>query len=222
MWLYGRFSIIILQKEDGNWRNSENSLVKITSEVYFGFGHIMYGLWIFFQKFTKWLLLSMLISTVSILEILILDNLFSKFLSIQSLIWGRVHGYICNDDMVTWFRLKTTPMTASHIHVGCIERVWAPSYAQGMDRHLGAPLHSYTGLLTQIWVISGQCGYEMMSWWHGWVGGPLLIAFHIRVWYIETVWTPLYAVDRHVGAPLHSFIDQQVNPDLGNLGMVWL
>jgi len=44
VWLYERFSIIILQEEDGNCRNSENLLVKNASEVFFGFGHIMYGL----------------------------------------------------------------------------------------------------------------------------------------------------------------------------------
>ncbi len=33
------------------------------------------------------------------------------------------------------------PHSASHIHNTCIWSVWAPSY--GVERHLGAPLHSY-------------------------------------------------------------------------------
>ena len=50
VWLYERFSIIILQQEDGNRRNSENLLVKKCLRSFFGFGHIMYGLSIFFSK----------------------------------------------------------------------------------------------------------------------------------------------------------------------------
>ncbi len=34
------------------------------------------------------------------------------------------------------------PLTASHIHIGCVYSDWAPSYA--VDGHMDAPLHCYT------------------------------------------------------------------------------
>ncbi len=45
---------------------------------------------------------------------------------------------------------------------------------------------------------------------------------HIHIIYIESVSAHSYAVDvdRHMGAPLHCYTAGQVDPDLGNLGMV--
>ena len=36
---------------------------------------------------------------------------------------------------------------------------------------------------------------------------------------IESVWAHSYAMDMHMGAPLHCYTAGQVDPDLGNLGI---
>jgi hypothetical protein len=46
------------------------------------------------------------------------------------------------------------PLTASHIHIGCIQSVLAPSYA--VDGHMVTPLHCYTcaggvGFFEKMW-----------------------------------------------------------------------
>jgi hypothetical protein len=44
---------------------------------------------------------------------------------------------------------------------------------------------------------------------------------HIQIVYIECVCTHLYAVNRHMGAPLHFYTTAgQVDPELGYLGVV--
>ncbi len=50
--------------------------------------------------------------------------------------------WLWNDGMRTLSRLQTTTDCFPHPYWNT-ESVWAPSYA--MDRHMGAPLHCYTG-----------------------------------------------------------------------------
>ncbi len=108
------------------------------------------------------------------------------------------------------------PLTASHIHIGYMKSVWAPSYT--VDRHMDAPLHCYTGKGSPDFGNLGQRdNYEMMAWWHCWGCRPPLFASHIHIGYIKSVWAPSYAVDRHIGVPLHSYT-AKVGPDFGNLG----
>ncbi len=52
--------------------------------------------------------------------------------------------------MMTWWHCSgcRQPLTASHIQIGCMKSVWAPSFAA--DRHMSAPsLRSYTGKVDQ-------------------------------------------------------------------------
>ena len=67
----------------------------------------MYGLWIFFQKITRWLLFSMLISTVPLFQILILEKVFIIFLSIQQ------HPCACpsatRPTVCFWWRARSLP-----------------------------------------------------------------------------------------------------------------
>jgi hypothetical protein len=123
--------------------------------------------------------------------------------------WSQ-HGYY---EMMAWWH------SASHIHIWFMKSVWAPSYA--VDRHMGAPLHCYTGKVGPDFGNLGQCGYyEMMAWWHCWGYRLPLTAFHIYIGYIESVWAPSYAVDRQMGAPLHGYLAKLAQ--FGNLGSVWL
>jgi uncharacterized membrane protein len=46
------------------------------------------------------------------------------------------------------------------------------------------------------------------------------LLLHIHIVYLESVGAHSYAVDRHMSTPLHCYTAGQVNPDLGNLGMV--
>ena len=75
--------------------------------------------------------------------------------------------------------------------------------------------------LAKILVIYGQCGYEMMAWWHCWGCRPLLTASHILIGCIEFFWAPLYAVDMHIGGPLYCHTWGGC-PDYGNSGSTWL
>ncbi len=108
------------------------------------------------------------------------------------------------------------PLTASHIHIGCMKRVRAPSYV--VDRHMGAPLHCHTGKIGPDFGYLGQCGYyEIMAWWHCWGCRPPLTASHIHIRCIKSVWAPSYAVDRHMGVPLHCYTGK-IGPDFGYFG----
>jgi hypothetical protein len=75
--------------------------------------------------------------------------------------------------------------------------------------------------LTQIWVMWGWWG-ETMTHWRSWgCTTPLSLPPHLHILYMESVWACSYAVDRHMGAPLHCYTaGHQVEPDLGNLGIV--
>ncbi len=91
------------------------------------------------------------------------------------------HGWCCK------------PLTASHIHVGCMQSVWAPSYA--VDGHMGAPLHCYTCAVG---------GWNLEKMWYDWAQvilqchgrscKPLLSAFHIHIGCIQSVWAISHAV----------------------------
>ncbi len=125
------------------------------------------------------------------------------------------HGYY--EMMACWRCWGYRPsLTASYIHIGYMKRVWAPSYA--VDRHMGAPSHYYTGKVGPDFGNLGQCGYyEMMACWCCWGCSPPLFASHIHIRYTKSVWAPSYAVDRHMGAPLHCYTGKD-GPDFGNLG----
>jgi hypothetical protein len=74
--------------------------------------------------------------------------------------------------------------------------------------------------LTQIWVIWGLWGKQ---WRNDMVEAVQLhsLLLHIHIVYMESVWACSYAVDRHMGAPLHCYTaGHQVGPDLGNVGMM--
>ncbi len=45
----------------------------------------------------------------------------------------------------------------------------------------------------------------MMLWCHGWGCKPPLTAFHIPIGCVYSDWAPSYAVDVHMGAPLHCY-----------------
>jgi hypothetical protein len=111
-----------------------------------------------------------------------------------------------------------------HIHIVYIKSVWAYSYA--VDMQMSAFLHCYTITLlvklTQIWVIWGSLG---MVWWNNdmltWLRqyNSLL---HIHKICIKSDWAHSYAVDRHIGVPLHCYTSGHIVLGYGNLGMVGL
>ncbi len=50
------------------------------------------------------------------------------------------------------------------------------------------------------------CGWEQMElWFHGWGFKQLQTASHIHIICIQSVLAPWYAVDGHMGAPLHCY-----------------
>jgi hypothetical protein len=96
------------------------------------------------------------------------------------------------------------PHSASHIHNISIWSVWAPSYA--VERHLGAPLHSYNGAgVGPNFGKLGSGGAKMTLRCHCWGCKPPHSASHIHTSSIWSVWAPSYAVERHLCAPLHSY-----------------
>ncbi len=110
--------------------------------------------------------------------------------------WARVmlwcHGQGCK-----------SPLTASYIHIRCIQSVLAPSYA--VDGHMGAPLHWY---LCRWGPNFGKLWYDwaqVMLWCHAWGCKPPLTASHIHIGCIKSVLAPSYALDGHMGAPLHCY-----------------
>ncbi len=109
------------------------------------------------------------------------------------------------EQMVLWFHGwgNKQLQTASHIHIIRIESVLAPWYA--VDGHMGAPLHCNTCVSgVNFWKLG--CGWEqMVLWTHGWVYKQLQTASHIHIICIQSVLAPWYAVDGHMGAPLHCY-----------------
>jgi hypothetical protein len=113
------------------------------------------------------------------------------------------HGYY---EMMAWWHCWSCrpPLFASHIHIGYMKCVWAPSYA--VDRHMDAPLHCYTRKVGPYLGKLDQLGYyEVMAWWHCWGCRPPLTAFHIHIEYMKRVWAPSYAEDMHMDSPLHCY-----------------
>ncbi len=55
------------------------------------------------------------------------------------------------------------PLTASHIHIGCVYSDWAPSYT--VDGHMGALLHRYT--CAGGGQILENCGKVKPKWGYG-------------------------------------------------------
>ncbi len=99
------------------------------------------------------------------------------------------------------------PHSASSIHIARIKSIWAPSYAVD-DGHVGAPLHPYTcacgGQILEIWGL----GWAQTPIIHGAMFGackPTHFVSQIHIKCLWSVWATSYAVDRHMGAPLHSF-----------------
>jgi hypothetical protein len=131
-------------------------------------------------------------------------------------------GHCGYDEMIAWWQCWgcRQPLTASHIHIGCMKSVWAPSLLLiGIWVH---PPYTVTLIkLAKILVIYGQCGYEMMAWWHCWGCRPPLTASHIFIGCMEYFWAPSYSVDMHIGGPLHRYTWGGC-PDCGNLGSAWL
>ncbi len=101
------------------------------------------------------------------------------------------HGWVC----------KPT-LTTSHIHIRCIHSVLAPSYA--VNGHMGASLHCYTS--AGGGQNFGKLGYDWAQVILCWGCNPLLTASHIHIRYIKRVLALSYAVDGHMGAPLHWYL----------------
>jgi len=125
-----------------------------------------------------------------------------NFGNLGMMLW--CHGWDCKQ-----------PLTASRIHFGSIESVWEPSYA--VDGHMGAPLHCYT--CAGDGQIFGNWGEVNPIWHHG-----VMVEAVNHHWLlltsildIESVWAPSYAVDGHMGAPLHCFLCRWVQI-FGNWG----
>ncbi len=76
------------------------------------------------------------------------------------------------------------PQTASHIHIGHIQCVWAHWYA--IHGHTISPLHSYPPyFLAQNLEFWGTCGVKMMWLCHGWgwLSPQTVSHLHIRhIW----------------------------------------
>jgi hypothetical protein len=88
-----------------------------------------------------------------------------------------------NEGMMTMLRLQTT--------IDCFPDSMFDVWKVFEHLHMlwiGMWVHPFTGYtwqsLAQILVIWGQCGYEMMAWWHCWGCRPLLTAsqIHIGIW----------------------------------------
>ncbi len=108
------------------------------------------------------------------------------------------------------------PHSAVHIHNTCIWSVWAPVYA--VERHLGAPIHSYNGAEGRLNFGELGSGRAKMTLWNRWGSKPPHSASHIYNTCIWSVWAPSYAVERHLGAALHSYNDAEGGPNFGKLG----
>ena len=80
--------------------------------------------------------------------------------------------------------------------------------------------------LTQLWWCRGgpnfgkleSGGAKMTLWYHCWDCKPPHSASHIHNTCIWSVWAPSYAVERHYGAPLHSYNSREGGQNLENWG----
>jgi len=95
------------------------------------------------------------------------------------------------------------PLTASHIHIGCIQSVLVPLEMLWM----GIWVHPYAVIrvLVGVRVILGKMGHGracMMLRCHGWGWKPPLTASHIHIGCIQSVLAGWDAVNGHMGASL--------------------
>ncbi len=111
------------------------------------------------------------------------------------------------------------PQTASHIHMRHDQSVWAHWYA--VHRHMVAALHSYTHSTWLRFLGSGslvESKYVIMSWLKL---TATLIASHIHIRHITSVWAHWYVVHVHTVSALHNDIPTLLGSDFWDLGHLW-
>ncbi len=113
-------------------------------------------------------------------------------------VWVRLNGIV-----VSWLRLQTAwegiPHPC-HMYTKCFSTLICCGWTYG-----------YTLTLIYLcrwgWIFGKLgCGWEqMVLWCHGWGYKQLQTASHIHIICIQSVLAPWYAVDGHIGAPLHCY-----------------
>ena len=111
------------------------------------------------------------------------------------------------------------PLTASHIHIGCLLHVWAPLYA--VDGHMGVPLHCYTcagggkffgnwGKVEPKWC----CGVMVEAVNHRWLNPTSILDVYYMFVHLHMLW---------MGIWVHPYTDipVQVRAKLWNIGVRW-
>ncbi len=88
-------------------------------------------------------------------------------------------------------------LTASHIHIGCIESVWAPLYA--VDWHVDAPLHCYTcaggGQILENWGKAEpkwRCGVMVGAVNHHWLHPTSILDVHKVIEHLHMLWMGIW------------------------------
>ncbi len=103
--------------------------------------------------------------------------------------WGQ-HGQCC--EIRWWHNNIVEDVDHRWLLPTSILDVWKPiqsSFICCVDRHMGAPLHSYTGKVVgpDFGKLGSMWGYEMMARWHCWGSKPPLTVSHIHIWIIKSV-----------------------------------
>ncbi len=111
-------------------------------------------------------------------------------------VWVRLNGVV-----VSWLRLQTASEGIPHLY-HTYTKCFSTSICCGW---------TYGCTLTLLYLcrlgwIFGKlgCGWEqIVLWCHGWGYKQVQKASHIHIICIQNVLAPRYAVDEHMGAPLH-------------------
>ncbi len=122
-----------------------------------------------------------------------------------------------NHIVVSWLRLQTPTDCIPHLywmHKKCFSTLICCGWAYGCTLTLlylcrWGPNFENLG--------SGRAVTTLLC--HGWGFKPLLTASHIHIRCIKSVLVPLYAVDGHMGAPLHCYTCADGGQILENWGM---
>ncbi len=97
-----------------------------------------------------------------------------------------------NDVVVSWFRCQPL-LTTSHIHIGCINSDWAPSYA--VDGHMGASLHCCacvgSGQILESWNMAEpkwHCGVIVEAVNHHWLHPTSILDVYRVFEHLHMLW----------------------------------
>ncbi len=137
------------------------------------------------------------LQTASHIHIICIQSVLAPWYSVDGHMGAQLHCYTCVGGGEC---LKNCIPHPYHMYTKCFSTLICCGLTYGCTLTL---LYLYRW----GWIVGKLgCGWErMVLWFHGWGSKQLQTASYIHIICIQTVFTPWYAADGHMGALLHCY-----------------